>query len=69
MMRQGTAAAGMEPAAIAAEVLAAIREGRYWVFPHAYMLPAITENAASIVTCQEPVFDFAKAWKTGGESP
>lgn len=64
MMRQGTAAAGMEPAAIAAEVLAAIREGRYWVFPHAYMLPAITENAASIVACHEPVFDFAKAWKT-----
>ena len=69
MMRQGTAAAGMEPAAIAAEVLAAIREGRYWVFPHAYMLPAITENAAGIVACREPVFDFAKAWKTGGESP
>lgn len=69
MMRQGTAAAGMEPAAIAAEVLAAVREGRYWVFPHAYMLPAITENAASIVACREPVFDFAKAWKTGGESP
>ena len=69
MMRQGTAAAGMEPAAIAAEVLAAVREGRYWVFPHAYMLPAITENAAGIVACREPVFDFAKAWKTGGESP
>ena len=69
MMRQGTAAAGMEPAAIAAEVLAAIREGRYWVFPHTYMLPAITENAAGIVACREPVFDFAKAWKTGGESP
>ena len=69
MMRQGTAAAGMEPAAIAAGVLAAIREGRYWVFPHAYMLPAITENAAGIVACREPVFDFAKAWKTGGESP
>jgi NAD(P)-dependent dehydrogenase (short-subunit alcohol dehydrogenase family) len=69
MMRQGTAAAGMEPAAIAAEVLAAIREGRYWVFPHAYMLPAITENAAGIVACHEPMFDFAKAWKTGGESP
>ena len=64
MMRQGTAAAGMEPAAIAAEVLAAVREGRYWVFPHAYMLPAITENAAGIVACREPVFDFAKAWKT-----
>ena len=67
MMRQGTAAAGMEPAAIAAEVLAAIRGGRYWVFPHAYMLPAITENAAGIVAGREPVFDFAKAWKTGGE--
>ena len=64
MMRQGTAAAGMEPAAIAAEVLAAVRERRYWVFPHAYMLPAITENAAGIVACREPVFDFAKAWKT-----
>jgi len=65
MMRQGTATAGMEPAAIAAEVLSAIREGRYWVFPHAYMVPAIAENAAGIVTGQEPVFDFAKAWKTG----
>jgi NADP-dependent 3-hydroxy acid dehydrogenase YdfG len=64
MMRQGTAAAGMEPADLATEVLAAIREGRYWVFPHAYMLPAITENAAGIVACREPVFDFAKAWKT-----
>ncbi len=67
MMRQGTAAAGMEPAAIAAEVLAAISAGRYWVFPHAYMLPAITENAEGIVACREPVFDFAKAWKTGQE--
>jgi NADP-dependent 3-hydroxy acid dehydrogenase YdfG len=65
MMRQGTAAAGMEPAAIAAEVLFAIREGRYWIFPHAYMVPAIAENAAGIVAGQEPVFDFAKAWKTG----
>ena len=65
MMRQGTAAAGMEPAAIAAEVLLAIREGRYWVFPHAYMVPAIAENAGSIVARQEPAFDFAKAWKTG----
>ena len=64
MMRQGTAAAGMEPAAIAAEVLATVRERRYWVFPHAYMLPAITENAAGIVACREPMFDFAKAWKT-----
>jgi len=67
MMRQGTAAAGMEPAAIAAEVLAAISAGRYWVFPHAYMLPAITENAEGIVACREPVFDFAKAWKTAQE--
>jgi NAD(P)-dependent dehydrogenase (short-subunit alcohol dehydrogenase family) len=65
MMRQGTAAAGMEPAAIAAEVLSAIREGRYWIFPHAYMVPAIAENAAGIVASQEPVFDFAKAWKNG----
>ncbi len=65
MMQQGTAAAGMEPAAIAAEVLLAIREGRYWVFPHAYMVPAIAENAGSIVARQEPAFDFAKAWKTG----
>lgn len=67
MMRQGTAAAGLEPAVIAAEVLSAIREGRYWVFPHAYMLPAIAENAAGIVARSEPAFDFAKAWKTGGE--
>lgn len=65
MMRQGTVAAGMEPAAIAAEVLLAIREGRYWVFPHGYMVPAIAENAGSIVARQEPAFDFAKAWKTG----
>ena len=65
MMQQGTAAAGMEPAAIAAEVLLAIREGRYWVFPHAYMVPAIAENAGSIVARQEPAFDFAKAWTTG----
>ena len=65
MMRQGTAATGVDPAVIAAEVLSAIREGRYWVFPHAYMVPAIAENAAGIVACQEPVFDFAKAWKTG----
>jgi NAD(P)-dependent dehydrogenase (short-subunit alcohol dehydrogenase family) len=65
MMRQGTAATGVDPAVIAAEVLSAIREGRYWVFPHAYMVPAIAENVAGIVACQEPVFDFAKAWKTG----
>ncbi|MFM7065796.1 MAG: SDR family NAD(P)-dependent oxidoreductase [Gammaproteobacteria bacterium] len=69
MMRQGTAASGMEPAALAALVLAAIRADRYWIFPHGYMLPAVTENAAAVVAMQTPVFDFARAWKTGGDSP
>ncbi len=67
MMRQGTAASGMDPAALAARVLEAIRAGHYWIFPHGYMLPAITENATAIVAQQTPVFDFARAWKTGGE--
>lgn len=65
MMRQGTAAAGMEPAALADKVLEAIRGGRYWIFPHEYMLPSVTENAAVVVAQQTPVFDFARAWKTG----
>jgi hypothetical protein len=57
----------MDPATLAARVLDAIRAGHYWIFPHGHMLPAITENAAAIVAQETPVFDFARAWKTGGE--
>ncbi|WP_321392460.1 SDR family NAD(P)-dependent oxidoreductase [Emcibacter sp.] len=55
-LRQGIAASGMDPVALADIVFKAISEDKFWIMPHPGYLPRIREEAAAIARLENPVY-------------
>jgi NAD(P)-dependent dehydrogenase (short-subunit alcohol dehydrogenase family) len=48
--------AGMEPSAVAAQVIGAVKQRRFWIFTHADLMPAITGHWAAVAEGRDPDF-------------
>lgn len=48
--------AGMEPSAVAAQVVDAVKQRRFWILTHADWMPAVAEHCAALAEGRDPVF-------------
>ncbi len=62
-MRAGSERVGMAPSDVALISFQAIEAGKFWVFPHPDMLPAVPERIAKIVAGDAPTFDFQRSFR------
>lgn len=48
--------AGMEPSAVAAQVIDAVKQRRFWILTHDNWMPAISEYCSALAEGRDPVF-------------
>ncbi len=48
--------AGMEPAAVAEQVVDAVKQRRFWILTHTNWMPAIAEHCAALAEARDPAF-------------
>ena len=48
--------AGMEPSAVAAQVIDAVKQRRFWILTHDNWMPAIAEHSSALAEGRDPVF-------------
>jgi NAD(P)-dependent dehydrogenase (short-subunit alcohol dehydrogenase family) len=53
---RGFVESGIPPAEVAARVFEAVRDERFWIFPHPEMLEAVRDRAATILAQENPTF-------------
>ena len=53
---RGFVDAGTPPETVAERVFEAIRDQRFWIFPHPEMLEAVRARAESILAQENPIF-------------
>jgi len=62
-MRDGAAARGLDPRAVAIMSFDAVAANRFWIFPHPKMLSGLADRGASIAVGETPHFEFSKTWR------
>jgi NADP-dependent 3-hydroxy acid dehydrogenase YdfG len=62
-MRAGAERVGMDPMRLAEMTFEAVESGRFWVFPHPEMLPAVTERIARMRAGEMPSFEFERSFR------
>lgn len=62
-MRAGAERVGIDPARVAEVTFEALDHGRFWIFPHPEMLPAVPERIERMLAGEPPSFDFQRSFR------